>query len=164
MAPEPKWARVSDVQDAWLGGELDLPEEKVLTWICKAERKLAREVPHLVDRIDSGNEPDLLETVRDVVAAMVERKMRNPEGYRQTMDVGGPITRQAMYGGDTPGELTITDDELASLAPPDTRGKAFSIDLHDPPAPPARGDVVSTRDGVPPLPPGVHPLTGARIN
>lgn len=155
----PKWATAHDVQEAWIGEPMTVPTATIEKWICRAERRLAREVPNLQQRIDADTEPDLQDTVIDVVTSMVERKLRNPEGMRSRTSVTGPFTDTETIGGDNPGQIWVTPEELAALAPPDTRGKAFSIDPWDP-------DLVGRPDpwAPKPLPPGVSPLTGVVIN
>jgi len=102
-------------------------------WIGKAEREVRRRVPDLQDRIDAEAEADppsteLLDSTIDVVVAMVTRVFRNPAGIRQENETTGPFTNSRTYGGDTPGALSITDDELAKLQGQSSSG-AFSISL-----------------------------------
>lgn len=133
------WTTPQDVQGSWIGD--DTPDDTALLqkWIDRAERKIRREVLDIsarlaVDPADPAFEPDLLDTVKDVVASMVERKFRNPEGVRSEQDGTGPLTGQRVFGGDQPGELWITPDELTSLAAaPHAGQRAFSIDLLPPP-------------------------------
>lgn len=144
----PKWATVEDVQDAWLGEPLDVPTKTVQAWLARAERRLAREIPRLQERIDSGKEPDLPELVTDVLAEMVETKLRNPEGYRQIQDTTGPMSGSATFGGDNPGGLVVTDDMRRRLSPPGTAGAAFEIDLlpDDPLRSPLEGALINGPD------------------
>ena len=71
---------------------------------------------------------DLIETARDVVVAMVTRVFRNPEGIRQANTTTGPYTESRTYGGDVPGGLGLTDDELSKLSGVRIRG-AFTVSM-----------------------------------
>lgn len=128
------WAMPQDITDAWIGP--DAPDDDALIdrWIGRAERLIRREIPGIVARIDGGAEPDLKDTVVDVVTAMVTRVFRNPEGYRTVSDSSstGPFSGQTArtFGGDQPGELYLTEAERASLVAPDAAskaGKAYSL-------------------------------------
>jgi len=68
------------------------------------------------------------------VVAMVTRVFRNPEGIRQTNVTTGPYTNSKTYGGDTPGGLGLTADELAKLQGASSSG-AFTISLIPPTSP-----------------------------
>lgn len=126
------WATPADVTGTWIGDDAPTDTTKIQKWIDKAEREIKRRVPDLTDRIAAeGSETpartDLLDTTIDVVVAMVTRVFRNPEGLRTTNVGTGPFTETRTYGGDVPGGLGLTDDELAKLQ--GARGGAFSIDL-----------------------------------
>lgn len=124
-----QWTLPVDVLDPWIGQKPDVSDAAVTSWILKAEREIRREFPDMQVRIESGDEPDLEDTIRDVVSAMVTRVLRNPEGYRQMSRTDGNITASATVGGDTPGELRLTTKEYDSLVPPDNERprKAFTI-------------------------------------
>ena len=127
------WAAPDDVIDSWIGD--DAPDDDLLIakWIGRAERLIRREFPSLADRIASGAEPDLAETVNDVVVSMVTRVFRNPSGHRSVS--GQETTGQfsgsntITYGGDNPGALELLDSERAALAlPGEKRGRrAYSF-------------------------------------
>lgn len=126
------WTAPSDVTDAWIGEGVPSGTTKIQKWIDKAEREIRFRVGDVQERIDAeaAETPartDLLETAKDVVVSMVTRVFRNPEGIRQVNETTGPFTSSRTYGGDVPGGLGITDDELAKLQ--GARGGAFSIDL-----------------------------------
>lgn len=126
------WTAPSDVTDAWIGEGAPTDTTKIQKWIDKAEREIRFRVGDVQERIDTeGAETpartDLLDTAKDVVVSMVTRVFRNPEGIRQVNETTGPFTSSRTYGGDVPGGLGITDDELAKLQ--GARGGAFSIDL-----------------------------------
>lgn len=130
------WAVPQDVQDAWIGHDAPDDDDLILNWIERAERLIRRQVKDLQERIDAEAEEvpprtDLLDTARDVTVAMVIRVFRNPEGIRQANQTTttGPFsdTRSQTYGGDVPGGLGLTGDELAALQ--GASEGAFSIDL-----------------------------------
>lgn len=131
------WTTPADVIDPWIG--VDAPDDlvKLQLWIDKAERELRRRVPDLQARIDAEAvlvpaSVDLLETAKDVVVAMVTRKFQNPTGTRQrnATTTTGPFseTVSETVGGNNPGELVPSDDELAKLTGVAESG-AFSVDL-----------------------------------
>ena len=130
------WTTPEDVTDAWIGEGAPSNEESIQNWIDRAERLIRRRVPDLQERLDAEAEEvpprtDRLDTARDVSVAMVIRVFRNPEGIRQanTTTTTGPFsdTRMQTYGGDVPGGLGLTDDELGALQ--GASEGAFSIDL-----------------------------------
>lgn len=123
------WTLASDVVSSWIGG--DAPDDLALigVWVSKAERLIRSEVPGIMDRIAAGNEPDLLDNARDVVIDMVTRKFRNPEGLRQVQESTGPFAGSRTYGGNEPGALYMTDDDMKKLSVITTTGqRAFTID------------------------------------
>ena len=127
------WATSDDVIDSWIGD--DAPDDPLLVekWIARAERMIRREFPAIGARIASGLEPDLADTVNDVVVAVVTRVFRNPSGHRSVS--GQETTGQysgsntITYGGDNPGALELLDSERAALAlPGEKRGRrAYSF-------------------------------------
>ncbi len=126
------WAKPNDVIDSWIGEFPPSDDTKLRTWIDKAEREIRYRVPDLADRIAAEEaavppRTDLRGLAVDVAVAMVTRVFRNPEGIRQTNTTTGPFTESRTYGGDVPGGLALTDEELTKLQ--GTRGGAFSIDL-----------------------------------
>lgn len=130
------WTTPDDVLDAWIGDDAPNDDDQIQVWIDKAERLIRRKVPDIQARIDAEAEEappstELLDTAVDVTVAMVIRVFRNPEAIRQTnaTTTAGPYseTKMLTYGGDVPGGLALTDDELAALQGAD--GGAFSINL-----------------------------------
>ena len=114
------WTSPNDVLDAWIGADAPTDVDALQIWIDKAEREIRFRVPDIQERLDTEAEllppaDDLLETAKDVVTAMVARIFRNPEGIRQTNMTAGSYTESKTYGGNQPGGLGLTDDELAKL-------------------------------------------------
>ena len=125
------WTAVDELIDSWIGDNLPTDHALVGRWIARAERMLRREFPTLQQRVDNGDEPDLLETVKDVVTAMVTRVFRNPEGVRQMQETDGSFTGSITFSGDQPGGLALLDSERDALRDPGTgkAGQAFSIGM-----------------------------------
>lgn len=127
------WTTAQDVIDAWIGD--DAPDDlwKLQKWIDKAEREIRRRVPDLQARIDVEADlippvDDLLLDAIDVTVAMVTRVFRNPRGTRQKSVTTGPFSEQETFGGNNPGLLELTDEELSKLQGTAYSG-AFTIDL-----------------------------------
>lgn len=128
------WATPSDVIDSWIGDDEPTDESKIQLWIDRAERLIRSEMPNISDRIGSGEDPDLVDNVRDVIVSMVTRVFRNPFGYRSVTGTttSGPHSdsESRTFGGDTPGTLEILDTERDLLAGRQPgAGAAFSVDL-----------------------------------
>lgn len=125
------WTLAADVTGAWIG--LDTPTDSVLvsTWIDKAERLLRSKIPDLTARIDADpvTEPDLLGNVKDVVTEMVQEVFRNPERIRQRQEGTGPFTGSVTYGGDQPGTLRVTAEQITLLSVSGVSTGAFTIDM-----------------------------------
>ena len=126
------WTTPSDVAAAWIGDGVPTDVALLQVWIDKAEREIKYRVPDILDRIaaEAAETPprtDLVTVGKDVTIAMVTRVFRNPEGIRQENTTTGPFSESRTFGGDTPGGLSITDDEVKKLA--GKRGGAFEIDL-----------------------------------
>lgn len=124
------WTTPDEVVAAWIGDDAPTDLAKVDYWAGRAERMLRGRVPSLDLRLaaDPVVEPDLLENVKDVVISMVQRVFRNPEGVRTRQESTGPFSGSVTLGGDQPGSLWITDDELALVALAGTNRGAFTID------------------------------------
>lgn len=120
------WTSTDDVIGSWIGDDAPTDTAQVQVWIDRAERMLRKRFTNLQDRIGDG-EPDLLDTVKDTVSAMVQRVFRNPEGIRQTSVTTGPFSEQRTYGGNQPGALYISDEEAGALTGRVTSG-AFEVD------------------------------------
>jgi hypothetical protein len=125
------WTLAADVIGTWIGP--DAPTDSVLvgTWIEKAERLLRSKIPDLSARIaaDPVTEPDLLGNVKDVVTEMVQEVFRNPERIRQRQEGTGPFTGSVTYGGDQPGALRVTAEQITLLSVSGISTGAFTIDM-----------------------------------
>lgn len=137
------WTTADDVIDSWIGDGAPTDTALVDLWIGKAEREIRRRIPNIQLRIDAEAElepssTELLESTRDVVVAMVSRIFRNPEGVRtiQKNSTTGPFSSgdSVTMGGDQPGALALTDDEVAKLRGEVASGSAFMVDTLPPDA------------------------------
>ena len=126
------WVTPEDILADWIGENAPSHDETLVRWIGRAERVVRREFPQIQERIDAGNEPDLIDTVRDVVSQMVTRVFRNPEGIRQRQETDGSFTGSITFGGDQPGILTLLPEERDALRLPSEgpSGQAFSISMN----------------------------------
>lgn len=112
-------ATLADVQDT-IERPLTTDEERVIpVWLDRAWRTLIREVPGIAFRNAlQPADPEYLATddVKDVVVAMVERKVRNADGLRTW---GGDDYNQTVDAALSSGQLYVTAQERASLMPRD---------------------------------------------
>jgi hypothetical protein len=120
------------VIDSWIGDGAPTDPALVDVWIARAERMIRNNVPDLQARLDAEADlvppvTDLLDSVRDVVVAVVTRIFRNPEGVRTRQESTGPLGGSVTYGGNDPGGLALTADELTSLR--GSSGGAFMVDM-----------------------------------
>lgn len=131
------WTTPEDVTDSWIGPDAPTDDALVQRWIDRAEREVRYRVPDIQVRLDADADlippaTDLLDRARDVVVAMVSRVFRNPEGIRTVNQASGtgPFSesKSLTYGGDSPGGLAMTADEVAKLSG-GVSGGAFSIDM-----------------------------------
>lgn len=123
------WTTATEVIAAWIGDDAPTNTALVGVWVEKAERLLRSKVPDLQARLDAGttSEPDLLGNVQDVVTEMVQEVFRNPEGVRQRQEGTGPFTGSVTYGGDKPGALRVTPDQIKLLSSAAASKGAFTI-------------------------------------
>ena len=126
------WVQASDVLNAWIGEDAPHTQEQVLdAWVGRAERLIRREYPTIQARLDSGDEPDLQDTIIDVVSSMVTRVFRNPQGLRQTQETTGQFTASMTFAGNNPGGLYLEPEERDALRPPNQpkAGQAYSVGM-----------------------------------
>lgn len=123
------WADAQDVVDAWIGPDAPSNAEQIDLWISRASRLIRYHVPTIQQRIDDDLTGDLAETVKDIVVTMVTRVYRNPEGIRQVNSTTGPFTDSRTFGGDTPGGLYLSDEELARLNGSVADTRAYTVSM-----------------------------------
>lgn len=121
------WTEPADVRDRWLGSEFEWTDAQVTKLLEDAEDTALREFPDLVERV--GPTPPQIPVIRvkKVLARMVIRLLRNPEGYRTVQEGAGPYQETRTVGGQTPGEMYLTDEDRAELGNV-REGRAFTID------------------------------------
>ena len=124
------WTTAAEVVAAWIGDDAPTDNALIGVWVGRAERLLRAKVPGLQLRLDADpvTELDLLDNVKDVVTSMVQRVFRNPEGVRTRQESTGPFSGSVTLGGDQPGELWVTDDELSRVSPAGSNRGAFTVD------------------------------------
>lgn len=120
------WTTPQDVKDRYLLGEVPVSDAQLAVLIGDAEDTIGSEFSDIQARVDALLLP--LVRVQKVVARMVIRHVRNPEGIRQVSEGTGPFTGMRTYGGDEPGTMYLTDEDRAELAGAKTGQRAFTID------------------------------------
>lgn len=120
------WTTPQDVKDRWLLGDVPVTDQQLAVLIGDAEDTVGSEFADIQTRIDAATLP--VARVQKVVARMVIRHIRNPEGIRQVSETTGPFTGSRTYGGAEPGAMYLTDEDRAELAGVKTGQRAFSID------------------------------------
>lgn len=109
------WATPQDVKDRWLlEEELPATDEQLIALIEDAEDTILGRVPDVQARIDAGLLP--LRRVVKITAALVIEKVKNPRGTRQTNTTAGPYTESETFGGNNPGEMVLSDDQIRELS------------------------------------------------
>lgn len=107
---------VEDVRNRWvLDTPFPLSDEQVRVQVEDAEDMIRRVFPDLDDREASGELPRA--RVVRVVSRMVLRVLKNRSGVRTIQETTGPFAGSTTFGGDHPGELYLTDEDLADLSP-----------------------------------------------
>lgn len=110
-------AKLSDVENSIERPLTDDETRVIPSWLDRAWRELNRVVPGIPQRtaLDPSSDQHL-ETadVRDVIVAMVERKVRNPDGRRSW---GGDDFTEQIDSSMSSGQLYVSDSERASLLP-----------------------------------------------
>lgn len=117
------FATADDVAGVWR--TLTLDEEVVAgNLVTYASAIVRRHVLDIDARIAAGDLDAALATL--VVAEMVARKLKNPDGYRSETESIDDYAHTVTRDGDlAPGGLFITDTELATLRK--DRSRSFSV-------------------------------------
>lgn len=128
MAENP--ATLADVTEGFERPLSDLEDRAASRWLQEAWRILNRDVPGVSARLDFLPDAEgylAADDVVDVLAAMVRRVLRNPDGTRSWSDDTHQETIDAALSS---GELYVSEREKARLAPaPVATGGMFSIEL-----------------------------------
>lgn len=107
------WTQPSDIRDRWIGDlPLGVEEQYLLTAIEDVEDQFIILVPDLVDEFGASIP---LTRVKRVVARVVIRHLRNPDGYRSLSEATGPVTASVTYSGDDPGALSVLTEDIEIL-------------------------------------------------
>lgn len=122
----PTWAEVGAVRDRALGVDEDFTDQQINTLVEDAEDAVLKAFPAIEDQITAGKVRKA--TVVRVVAGMVIRVLRNPDGIRTIQDSDGPHSGSTTFAGDNPGQINLSDDDKRDLTPAGSGGRrAFSV-------------------------------------
>jgi hypothetical protein len=124
MSGTPLWTTFEDVVARWVGPGAPTDDELVEALILDAEAVITSEYPAIQGRIDEGTLP--LQVVQMVTSRMVSRVLRNPDTVSYWQQQTGPFGQARNFGENV--DIWLTENEKDMLAP-NTRGKAFSLDL-----------------------------------
>lgn len=119
------WATPEDVEVRWLlEEEIPATPEQLAALIDDAEDTILARVPSVPQRLASGQLP-LSRLVKITVALVIER-LKNPRGTRQTNMTAGMFTESETVGGDNPGAMVLSADQIRELAGVGNRA-AFTV-------------------------------------
>lgn len=108
------WATPADVEARWLlEEEIPATPEQLAALIDDAEDTIVARVPDVPQRIGSEQLP-LARVVKITVALVIER-LKNPRGTRQMNSTAGPYTESETFGGNNPGVMVLTDEQIREL-------------------------------------------------
>lgn len=118
------WTSFADVTSRWVGSGVPTDEALVEALIDDAETIILSTFPRIQERIDGDTLPQ--STVTLVTVRMVSRILRNPEGLTYWQQSTGPFGQGRNFGDAI--DIWLSPEER-TLLNPNTRGKAFSVDL-----------------------------------
>lgn len=130
-----EWTAPADVRGRWIGdAALTADDTQLSTLLEDAEDTVLREFPDMATRLARAEGTDTTEgpstpkrRLVKVIARMVIRHLRNPEGLRSVQEGAGPFQRATTHGGEEPGAVYLTDDDRAELGG-HRSGGAFTVD------------------------------------
>lgn len=125
MADSINWATSAELGHADLEHVADgLEEEQLTYWLDRAKRAILAEVPVavLAQRITEGKVDK--GAAKDVQIDLVLGKLANPGGVRTVQESNGPSSGSITYGGDSPGQLTLTAHHRRMLGVPSAGRRA----------------------------------------
>ena len=121
------WTQPDDIEARWLG---ELPPGVdagyLETAIEDVEDQLIVMVPELVDEF-GGLVP--LERVRRVVARVIVRHLKNPDGVRVRSEATGPATASVTFSGDDPGALIVLASDIEILRAGAGGRRSYSVSM-----------------------------------
>lgn len=129
------WVDPETVMGYWVGSDAPTDPQTVLPPLIKGAETVIKFHFKDMDARLAATEPaeeELMDRLEFVLARMVIRAVRNPEGARAVQSGAGPFQETVTYGGDEPGSIWMLDREYDMLLPEGSRskhsGKAFTID------------------------------------
>lgn len=117
------WASPQDIIDRWVGNDVPTDIDLLTALIADAESVILGTYPGIQTRID--NDSLRLATVTMVVARMVTRLLRNPEGLTYWQQQTGPFGQARNYGSSGQ-DIWLSTEEISLLAPA-RAGKAYEV-------------------------------------
>lgn len=117
------WASPQDIIDRWVGNDIPTDIDLLTALIADAESVILGTYPGIQTRID--NDSLRLATVTMVVARMVTRLLRNPEGLTYWQQQTGPFGQARNYGSSGQ-DIWLSTEEVSLLAPA-RAGKAYEV-------------------------------------
>lgn len=111
-----QWASSASVTEADLEGvTAGLALSSLTYWLGRARRAILADFPLalLNARIAEGVVDP--QAIQDVQVDLVLGKLANPGGVRTMQESNGPSSGSITYGGDTPGQLTLTAEHRRML-------------------------------------------------
>lgn len=119
------WVTPDQVRDRWIGGDLTVSDSTLAVLIGDAEDAVRSAIPGIDGMIPT---PIPTERVQRVVARMVARVLRNPEGIRTMQESTGQFSGSTTYAGDNLGEIVFTDADRRDLLGKGASGRrAYSV-------------------------------------
>lgn len=122
-----EWVTPTDVLDRWINGSQPDENSKTLAvLIDDAEDAVLMAFPDMQDRIDSLEMP--LNRLKRVIAGVVIRVYKIGQEYRASYsETTGPFSHSGSVTDSNPRNITLTDEELRTLAP--KRSTVFSVSM-----------------------------------
>lgn len=124
------WVQPQDVLDRWTGDDAPAVNDKILiTLIDDAEILLEARFSNIAERIQNETLKDGI--LKIVVSAMVQRAYNSePTNKASYSYTSGPFSEQGSYSGSS-GEdgMSLTQKEIALLAPKGSLSRAFSVNM-----------------------------------
>lgn len=108
------WATKESARAADLDGTLNgVDDAKLDYWLGRAKRAILNAVPDIEARVAAKRVAP--ETPGDVQVDLVLGKFSNPGGIRTIQESNGPTSGSITYGGDNPGTLELSKQQLRDL-------------------------------------------------
>lgn len=122
------WTFPQDIQDRWVGDDFEeYNTDLIEALLLDAELIIKSEYPRIQERLDNGTLD--IENIKMVVARMVSRVLRNPEGLSYVQQSTGPFAQARNYDRSSV-DMWLSESEKDLLAP-SRRGKAKTISTLD---------------------------------